>query len=57
MYFHNYDMGITCWKNFIAIKTKYVVETLALKKEFFMSAVINKIFIVKYGVYCGKTVI
>lgn len=47
---------MTCWRTFIAIKIKYVVRTFSSQKEFFVSAIINKIFMVKHGNYYEKAV-
>ena len=37
------------------MKIKYVIRILSLQKEFLVSAIVNKIFMIKWnGVYCEK---
>lgn len=43
---------VTCWRSFIAIKVMYVVRTFSSQKEFLVSVMINKISMVKCGMYC-----
>jgi len=40
---------VICWKNFIAIKIKYIVKTFSSQKKFFVAVVINKIFMLNIG--------
>jgi len=43
---------VICWKNFIAIKIKYIVKTFSPQKKFFvimLTVMINKIVMLNIG--------
>lgn len=46
---------VTCQRSFAVIKVTCLVRTFSPQKEFVISFMINKIFVVKYRIYYNKS--